>query len=71
MRVVTGTVRNGKIEVDGLDLPEGEEVSVGLPEEEPFHLTPEQEAELQASIDEADRGETEDMADVLARLRGV
>ncbi len=71
MRVVTGTVRNGKIEVQDLELAEGVEVAVRLPEDEPFDLTPEQEAELQTSIEEADRGNTEDVADFLARLRGA
>ncbi len=71
MPVVTGKVRNGKIEVQDLNLAEGSEVAVRLPDDEPFDLTPEQEAELQASIEEADRGETEDVAELLVRLRGA
>ena len=66
----TGTVRNGLIEVEGLELPEGAQVIVSWPdEEETFDLTPEEEADLLARVEEADRGETADIADVRVLLR--
>lgn len=70
MPILTGTVRNGLIEVEGEALREGATVSVSVSDDEAtFDLTPEEEAELQASIDEADRGETEDFRVVMDRLR--
>lgn len=72
MRILTGTFRNGLVAVEGEALPEGATVTVGVPEEEAtFDLTPEEEAELQARIEEADRGEMVDLAVVLERLRQV
>ena len=66
----TGRVRNGLIEVEGLELPEGAQVIVSWPDEDKtFELTPEEEAELLARIEEADRGDTADIADVRALLR--
>jgi hypothetical protein len=72
MRVITGTVRNGKIEVEGCNLPEGATVTVGVPEEESvIELSPEEDAELYARIQEADRGETVDAAEVRELLRRI
>lgn len=58
MRVTTGKVVNGKIEVPGEEFPEGLVVTILAPEDrETFTLGPEAEAALLASIEEADRGE--------------
>ena len=70
MKVATGTVIDGKAVVEGESLAEGTKVTVVLREDEEFFdLTPEQEAELRASIAEIERGEyiTED--ELLERLR--
>ena len=54
MRVSTGTVVNGRIEVPGERLPEGVEVTILSPEnQEVFTLGAEAEAALLARIDEA------------------
>ncbi len=58
MRVTTGTVVDGKIEVAGERLPEGLTVTILAPEDEQtFELDPEAEAALLAAIEEAERGE--------------
>ncbi len=71
MRVTTGKVIEGKVVVEGLPLEEGATVTVlARDSEETFHLTPEEEAELLRSIEEADRGETFSAEEVLASLPG-
>jgi len=58
VRVTTGTVVNGKIEVEEDDLAEGLVVTILAPENrETFTLGPEAEAELMAALAEADRGD--------------
>lgn len=73
MQVATGTVVGGKVVVEGLDLAEGETVTVLTHEpEEEVHLSPEEEAELLQAIAEADRGETitaEELFALLDRIR--
>ena len=69
MQVATGTVLEGKIVVEGLELPEGETVVVltRKPEGE-VHLSPEEEAELLEAIAEANRDETISAEELFARL---
>jgi hypothetical protein len=70
MKVATGTVIDGKVVVEGEPLEEGAKVTVVLREnDEYFDLTPEQEAELLASIDEIERGEYITGDELLERLR--
>jgi hypothetical protein len=70
MKVATGTVIDGKVVVEGEPLEEGAKVTVVLREnDEYFDLTPEQEAELLASIDEIERGEYITGDELLDRLR--
>jgi len=70
MRVTTGTVVNGKIEVSDEELAEGMRVTILAPEEhESFTLGPEAEAALLASIEEAERGEVISGEDLLRELR--
>ena len=70
MTIVTGKVVNGRIEVQDVELPEGTEVTVYYSGGEPeIHLTPEQLAELDEAIAEADRGELIPAEDVLRELR--
>ncbi len=71
MRVTTGKVIEGKVVVEGLPLEEGAIVTVLAREaEETFRLSPEEEAELLLSIEEADRGETVSLEEVLEKLPG-
>jgi hypothetical protein len=58
MQVATGTVVNGKIELEGVSLPEGTVVTVvARGADEPFALSPEDEDELLAAMSEIERGE--------------
>ena len=71
MRVTTGKVIGGKVVVEGVPLEEGAVVTVLAREsEETFRLSPEEEAELLLSIEEADRGETVSLEEVLEKLPG-
>jgi len=70
MKVATGTVVDGKVVVEGEPLEEGTKVTVVLREhEEFFELTPEEEAEVLASIAEIERGEYITGEELLERLR--
>ena len=73
MSVMAGKVVNGRIEVEDFELPEGAEVTVYLhgDEEDELDLTPEQEAELEESIAEADRGEVVPVEEVLRDVREI
>ncbi|MHB1122461.1 MAG: hypothetical protein ACYC0T_07010 [Ramlibacter sp.] len=72
MQLATGTVVDGKVVLEGARLPEGTVVAVlARVSDETFELPPELEAELAASIAEADRGETVSAAELLERLRRV
>jgi hypothetical protein len=69
MQVATGIVVDGKVVVEGLDLPEGESVVVLTREpEEEVQLSPEEEAELLEAMAEADRGETISVEELFLRL---
>lgn len=58
MRVTTGTIVDGRIEVPGESFTEGLAVTVLAPEgDESFTLGPKDEARLLAAIAEGDRGE--------------
>lgn len=58
MKVAIGTVVNGKIVVDNLELVDGTDVFILTRErEEDVRLSPEELTELEAGIAEADRGE--------------
>jgi hypothetical protein len=70
MKVATGIVVNGKVEVEGEALAEGSTVTVVLREaDETFDLTPEEEKELLASIAAIERGEFISGEQLLERLR--
>lgn len=58
MSVAIGTVKDGKIVLEGTALPEGAIVTVLVDDDRPaVKLPPDLEAELQAAIDEADSEE--------------
>ena len=70
MRVTTGKVVNGRIEILDEELAEGLVVTILAPEERgTFTLGPEAEAALLASIEEVDRGEVISGEDLLRELR--
>jgi hypothetical protein len=72
MQLATGTVIGGKVIVEGASLPDGTVVTILAREmDETFEVPPELEAELSASIAEADRGETISAAELLERLRRI
>jgi len=69
MQVTTGTVVNGKIEVEGVALPEGALVAVvARGADEPFTLSTADEEELLAAIEEVERGEFVTLEQLLQTL---
>ena len=70
MRVTSGKVVSGHIEVEGEPLPDGSVVTVLAREmDESFELDASAEAELLLSLAEADRGELIPAEDVLRTFR--
>jgi len=70
MQVLSGTIIDGKVVVEGLSLPDGTAVTVlARGDEAVVKLSPEEEADLLAALDEADREEGIPAADFFARLR--
>jgi hypothetical protein len=72
MQLATGIVVKGKVVIEGEPLPEGTVVTILAREaDETFEVPPELEAELLASIAEADRGETISADELIERLRRI
>lgn len=70
MRIMTGKVRDGAIDLEGEVLPEASIVTViASDDEEAFELGPNEEADLIAAMEEADRNQTVDSSVVRALLR--
>lgn len=70
MRIASGTVKAGHVVVDGEPLPDGSLVTVLVREQdETFELDAAAEAELLASLAEADRGELLPSSKVIGALR--
>ena len=71
LKIVTGKVVHGRIDVPEDVLTEGSVVTMLVSEEEEgFTLSPELEDELVAALAEADRGETVDGWELLRDLKG-
>lgn len=68
MRVMTGRVENGKIEV-GDDLQDGTAVAILVADGFAFQLTSEEESELEAALAEIRGGEYVDGRDLLRDLK--
>jgi predicted transcriptional regulator len=69
MRVASGTVVSGRVVIDDAEFIDGTEVVVISREQEAaVHLSPDELAELEAGIAEADRGETISGDELFARL---
>ncbi|MFT5154725.1 MAG: hypothetical protein ACI841_004733 [Planctomycetota bacterium] len=70
MQVASGTVIGGKVVVEGLSLPEGTTVTVlAQGDEAVVKLPPQEEADLLAALDEADREEGIPAEEFFERLR--
>ena len=70
MQVVSGTVIDGKVVGEGLSLPEGTAVTIlARGDKAIVRLSPQEEAELLAALDEADREEGVPAEEYFARLR--
>lgn len=70
MLITTGKVNDGKIQLDTSGLPDGTTVTVLAHEgDETFQLNAAEEAELAASIAEAERGELVSASEVLQQIR--
>jgi hypothetical protein len=69
MRVTTGRVVDGRIEVPEESFAEGETVTMLAPEgDETFAVSPEDEAALLAAMAESDRGEVTSLEDFLREV---
>ena len=69
MRIATGRVVSGKVELEGEPLREGARVTVLVREsDETFDLPSDQEADLLASLEEANRGDLVDAEAILHEL---
>lgn len=70
MQVVSGAVIDGKVVGEGLSLPEGTAVTIlARGDEAIVRLSPQEEAELLAALDEADREEGVPAEEYFARFR--
>jgi len=70
MRVASGKVVQGKVQLQDASFPEGASVTVLFPEEgEAFEVDPETEKMLLESIAQCERGQTIPFDSVMARLR--
>jgi hypothetical protein len=69
MRVASGRVIDGRVELTDAAFPEGATVTVLFPEGETFEADEETEAMLLESIAQCDRGQTVPFARVIEELR--
>jgi hypothetical protein len=70
MRVITGTVVDGRVEIPADLIAEGAHVMVLAPEVgEPVHLSPDEEAELLEAMEDIKQGKFVDGDELLAELR--
>ena len=70
MQLATGTVKDGKVVVEGLALPEGTVVTVlTRDDEETVQLSRAEEGELLEALDEADREEGVSAQELFTRLQ--
>lgn len=70
MKVISGTVVDGKIDVPVDALAEGDRVAIlAADSTEPIQLTPDQEDELVAAVEDIRRGRYVDAQDLMGDLR--
>jgi hypothetical protein len=69
MKMASGKIVGGKVVLDDAVFAEGATVTVlACESDEPFEVTPEMEAALLESMDEAERGDTVSSDDLLSKL---
>ena len=68
MEILSGKVVNGRVDFGDVGLPEGATVQAFVLEDED-EMSPEQLAELEAALDEADRGEGISGDEMLRQMR--
>jgi hypothetical protein len=68
MEILSGRVINGRVDFGDVDLPEGATVQALILDDED-EMTPEQVAELEAALEEADRGEGISGEEMLRQMR--
>ena len=74
MHSVSARIIDGRAVSEELPLPEGKQVTIWVPDdedEEGIYLTPEEEAELDAAIEDADRSPGISGEEMLRRLRAL
>lgn len=69
MEILSGKVVNGHIDFGDVDLPEGATVQAFVLDEDEEEMSAEQLAELEAAIEEADRGEMISADEMLRQMR--
>ena len=69
MRVASGRIVDGRVELDDAELPEGASVTVLLPEGETFEADARTERMLLESIAQCERGQTVPIEKVFKELR--
>ena len=69
MRVASGRIVDGRVELDDAELPEGASVTVLLPEGDTFEADAQTERMLLESIAQCERGQTVPIEKVLKELR--
>jgi len=70
MKVITGRVVDGKIEVE-TDLQEGTPVAILAADDSGFHLTPDEEEELATALNDIRSGNYEDGRELLREIKGL
>ena len=68
MEILSGKVINGRVDFGDVELPEGASVQAFVLDEED-EMSPEQMAELEAALEEADRGEGISGDEMLRQMR--
>jgi hypothetical protein len=73
MTIVPGIVVDGRVEVEDFELPEGARVGVVIAGRsgQEYIPTPEEAAEIEAGLDEIDRGEYVTLDEMMREVRAV
>ena len=69
MEILSGKVVNGHVDFGDVELPEGATVQAFVLDEDEEEMSAEQLAELEAAIEEADRGEMISADEMLRQMR--
>jgi hypothetical protein len=69
MEILSGKVVNGHVDFGDVELPEGATVQAFVLDEEEDEMSAEQLAELEAALEEADRGDVISADEMLRQMR--